>query len=183
MAERNFIRSFIEPADPRDYCWETFGLPRYRDYEHRATRNSDYPIKPLQEYPFQTRFQRSENDKLKKWLLCSFGYGAMADWMRFDLDRHRYESLDTPDEYKDAEHEFYLEVQKLEEITDEQGFDILWTTSPGDLVKTGFCAGQHIQGLYAWIFFDQFVSVLQLIRWTEALKEYHDLTSECSWDR
>jgi len=182
MAARDYITSFIHPADPYDYCWETFRLPRLKDYDRRATRHAEYSVKSLHEYPFQTRFQRSETDKFKKWLLCSYWYDAVVDWIRFDLDRHGYEDIETPDEYADAEHEFYLEVQKLEEIAEEQGFDILWTTSPGNIVETGFCAGEHIQGLYAWIFFDRPISVMDLVGWTRALKEYHDIESECSWD-
>lgn len=92
----------------------------------------------------------------KAWFLTSYDDQAEINFIMFDLDRH-YRPEMTPDEMHEVEHFFWMDVGILMEFAKSHGFDVLWTTSPGDVVNS-----THIQGLYAWIKLDQAMPVYRL---------------------
>ncbi|MCH7686746.1 MAG: hypothetical protein IH899_08710 [Planctomycetes bacterium] len=74
-------------------------------------------------------------------------------------------------------------------MADEVGFDVVWTTSPGNLIggswsRENGCweGGEHVQGLYAWIKLDKPVQVKKLRGYVTALRDYYGIECESSVD-
>lgn len=123
-------------------------------------------------------FRKRSETTTVNWIFSTYDDDAIVNFVQFDFDRH-YPTGATPDEKAEIDHLFFQQVQILQEIGDEQGFEIVWTTSPGDIDSF---TKKHIQGLYAWVKLDRHYEVEELRRLVAALKDYHGLEVECCWD-
>lgn len=123
-------------------------------------------------------FRKRSDRTTVNWIFVTFDDDALVSFLQFDFDRHYREGA-TPDDKAEIDHHFRQQVQLLQDIADEQGCDIIWTTSPGDIDAF---TGDHIQGLYAWIKLDRHYEVAELRRLVAAFEQYHGLEAECCWD-
>jgi hypothetical protein len=122
-----------------------------------------------------SRKRGGKNDPL--WIFTTYNDETHVNWVQFDFDRHYAPGM-TTDEKAEVDFHFRQQVRNLQDVADEQGFDAIWTTSPGDLDPFD---GRHIQGLYAWIKLDRHLRVVDLRRFIEAFMEMNLLEVECSW--
>jgi hypothetical protein len=120
--------------------------------------------------------KKSGNNKAM-WIFTTYDDETAVNWMQLDLDRHYAPGM-TADEKAEIDFYFHQQVRNLQDVADEQGFDIVWTTSPGDLDPFD---GRHIQGLYAWIRLDRDIRVVDLRRFIAAFMEMNLLDIECCW--
>ena len=109
-----------------------------------------------------------DNALHKCWILTSYEDHREISFLMFDLDRHhRDETSQVRCAIDDC---FWNNVRRLQNLSNEYGFTIMWTTSPGDEVD-----GQHVQGLYAWIKLSTPILVGDLRRLTSHWVELHSL--------
>ncbi len=203
----NYIQDFLRPAHPTRMATEPRAMPRARTADgdaeiwptatnediargYRIAPNVLSPAREPRRYALRRLdknnyswvrhhlFHKRGGKHKALWLFTTYQDEALVNWMQFDLDRH-YEEGATPDEKAEVDHYFHQQVRILQDIADDQGFDIVWTTSPGDLDPFD---GQHIQGLYAWIKLDRHTRVADLRRFVEAFKARNWLEIECCWD-
>jgi len=84
---------------------------------------------------------KTETERLygPRWILTTYAEDAFVNFIQVDIDRH------SEDDSRAKE-----QVELLEQASEEMGFEIVWTTSPGSLQKDG--SVRH--GIYAWIRLD-----------------------------
>lgn len=202
-----YIQDFLRPAHPTRMATEPRAMPRARTADgdadiwptatndeiaqgYRMAPNVLSPARELRRCGLRRLdknnyswvrhhlFHKRGGKHKALWLFTTYEDKALVNWIQFDLDRHHAAGA-TPDEKAEVDHLFRQQVRTLRDIADEQGFDIVWTTSPGDLDPFD---GRHIQGLYAWIKLDRRIRVADLRRFATAFKARHLLEMECCWD-
>ena len=213
--DQTYFESFLKTAHPTRFGTELVSIPRHRTSLFKSNKDEEIdigykrgwmgqkmPLKRLDGFgwsngkptgtPFnalRNSIHRHDDSKLaKKWFLASYPDTSYVSSLQFDLDRH-HESGMTPWEKSEIDHAFFEQVAIIRDMADEVGFDIVWTTSPGDLIDTTWngdksCweGGEHIQGLYAWIKLEKPVQVKKLRKYVSALKGYYGIECESSVD-
>lgn len=204
----HYISDFLNPAHPTRMAVEPRAMPRRRKPDGGASIWPTATKKEIaQGYQMALDFTSMDRGELRRrplrrldrknyswikhhffrkrsetttvnWIFSTYDDDAIVNFLQFDFDRH-YPTGATPDDKAEIDHLFFQQVQILHEIGDEQGFKIVWTTSPGDIDSF---TKKHVQGLYAWIKLDQHYEVGELRRLFAAFKEYHGLEVECCWD-
>ena len=213
--DQTYFESFLKPAHPTRFGTELVSIPRERTSLFKSNKDEEIdigfkrgwmgqkmPLKRLDSFGWSngketgTAFNalrhsihRHDDSKLaNKWFLASYADTSSVSWLQFDLDRHQDSGM-TPWEKTEIDHGFHEQVTAIREMAEEIGFDIVWTTSPGDLIdatwngeKASWDGGEHVQGLYAWIKLEKPVQVKKLRKYVGALKDYYDIECESSVD-
>ncbi len=203
-AEMDFVSSWITPAHRTRFAKELMLFPR--PYPRTIKRHKNITIEdgfrmnngrrvPLEKLAYHDKKGKVRGSYLanisrkewhkhdKHWLLATYPDESFIQGFQIDCDRHRYDNHDTPQERQQADHEFFTKVKNLIELAEELSFDIVWTTSPGNILLEGIFRGEHVQGLYAWIKFNRPIKVKTLReKLVPAFKTYYDIHDETSVD-
>lgn len=149
-----------------DSCKNVAALPRLADNTYRILRAS---------------IDRKDSSSVKKKnILLTYEDGAFVSFLQFELDRH-YPAEPTPDDIQRIDTAFWEQRNAFKDVMQEIGFDVEWTTSPGNINPL---TGEICHGLYAWIKLDGIEMVSDLRKRIKEFKEYHGLDDiECCWDR
>jgi len=213
--DKTYFESFLKAADRYRFCTEVVSLPRQKKTlyaintkeEILAGYKTDWlgrkrPLKRLDSYgwsngketgtpfnAFRNSIHRRDDSKLtKRWFLVTYPEESYVSSFQLDLDLHYYEGM-TPFEKDEIDHLFKQNVTAIREMAEEVGFDVVWTTSPGNLIGGSWSqengcweGGEHVQGLYAWIKLESPVKVNKLRKYVSALKDYYGIECEASVD-
>lgn len=207
-----FFRTFLETADPYRFGTERFAMPRMKKTIRHANSGPDiargykfgihgpYALKRLDSYGWSNKRQtgtafnalrnsinRKDRSRVrKKWFFATYPDASSVSFFQFDLDRH-YSAEMLPDERAEMDHAFRVQVQCIQQMAADVGCDVVFTTSPGDIIGGAWNSetkkwegGEHIQGLYAWIKLERPVKVAKLREYVAALKEYYGIECESS---
>lgn len=147
-------------------CKNVAALPKLVDKKYQVLR---------------ANIDRKDSSPLKKKnVLLTYDDGAFVTFIQFELDRH-YSAEPTPEDIQSVDAAFWEQVNNLRDVMQDIGFDVAWTTSPGNINPL---TGEICHGLYAWIKLDSVEMVSDLRKRIREFKEYHGLDDiECCWDR
>ena len=182
LRDHAFYASFLKPADPYRFCTEVVSIPRQKctlfsentKEEILAGHKTGFmgrerPLKRLDGFgwsngkqtgtafnAFRNSVHRKDDSKLtKNWFFATYPEDSYVSSFQLDLDCHVHDGM-TPCERNEIENAFKQNVAAIRKMADEVGFDIVWTTSPGDLIGGSWSpengsweGGEHVQGLYA----------------------------------
>jgi hypothetical protein len=191
-----YLGSFLLPASTERWLTEICTLPRYKASLFQVNTNYDISLgykdvddtTPWRRCPsrlellndegargsynkFLCNLFRREGTKIaKRWILATYPYGRA--FIQFDIDRHYKEGM-TPLEKAEIDADAQREVGNILDMVKDVGCDVVWTSSPGDIID-----GEHIQGLYAWIKLDHHLSPKKYKAYVHALKEYYLIECE-----
>jgi hypothetical protein len=213
--DQTYFESFLKTADRYRFCTEVVSIPRQKTTlfavntkeEIFAGHKTDWlgrerPLKRLDSYgwsngketgtpfnAFRNSIHRRDDSKLtKRWFLVTYPEESYVSSFQLDLDLHYDEGM-TSFERDEIDHQFKQNVIAIREMAEEVGFDIVWTTSPGNLIGGSWSqengcweGGNHVQGLYAWIKLEKPVKVKKLRKYVTALKEFYGIECEASVD-
>jgi hypothetical protein len=212
--DQTYFSTFLQPANPYRFGTEQFAMPRMKKTIRHANSKDDlargykigthgpYALKRLDAHGWSNKKQtgtafnalrnsiiRKDTSKIrKKWFFATYSDDSSVSFVQFDLDRH-YSSDMLPDERAEMDHAFNQQVQSIKEMAEEVGCDVVFTTSPGDILGGSWSketkkweGGEHVQGLYAWIKLENPVKVSKLREYVQAIKEYYGIECESSVD-
>lgn len=197
----DYLQTFINPAHQTRFLYESICYPRVKDFKRQADSAIELGYRCigrtiglekliyLDEHGkargrlVSNIFRKDKHKTTKKWLLTTYEYGINVSFLQIDFDRHGYNKHETLEQRKSADSNFFAEIENLIKIANDLDFDIVWTTSPGDVCTEGINKGEHIHGIYAWIKFSRSINVRKLREeLIPPLKKYYNINSETSFD-
>jgi len=149
----SYCDSFFTPSHLYDHTTETIRFPRVRDFGRRRPRKEECEagrkertVKGQKREPWLPRLSV---DTFLRRMYRGDAWTLISNWWNADLFHPNYAVLDLDIHSLDDEDEFWQQVQRLKDLQIQGKINVVWTTSPGDLLST-----YHVQGLYAWLKWD-----------------------------